>query len=366
MQITTNKEQLLKAVAQAGRFTSSRVGATAGLQGVLFANNKGKLHIYSTNLNTFFHTILESGEEGEVKFLLDPHKITEFISLLNDGEITLFPEKDKVIISQKKTKGAFPFLSHSDFPTPPVVEGEGQTINVKKFEKLISLVLFSASRDLSRPVLSGINFVEKDGDMDIVATDGFRLSLFHIKNELKMKSMLIPADFLLELTRNIKEKETIIINYLDGEKMVYFKTGDDEYYTRLIEGDFPPYERVIPIEKKTTVSVDRNDLIRNVKIISVFARDFSSIIICQFKKGELVLSPKTEGGGENTTTQEIEFEGEEMRVAFNFKFLLEFLNTMDEERVIIELLRPDAPVVLKTQKEKEYLHIIMPVRIQEQ
>ena len=365
MQITTNKEKLLKGIMQAGRFTSSRVGATAGLQGILFSNSKGKLHIYSTNLNTFFHTILDSSVEEEIKFLLDPHKITEFINLLNEGDVTLLLEKDKVVISQKKTKGTFSFLSHADFPTPPAVVGEGQVINVKKFEEILSLVLFSASRDLSRPVLSGINFVEKEGEMDIVATDGFRLSLFHMKNELNMKSMLIPADFLLELMRNIKDKKEIIMNYLDNEKMVYFKTENDEYYTRLIEGDFPPYERVIPIEKKTTVIVEKADLIRNVKLISVFARDFSSIIICQFKKGELILSPKIEGGAENTTTQETEFEGEEMKVAFNFKFLLEFLNTINEDKVTIELLRPDAPVVLKTAKEKEYLHIIMPVRIQE-
>ncbi len=365
MRITTNKEKLLKAITQASRFTSSRVGATAGLQGILFLNKKGKLGIYSTNLNTFFHTVLESGEEEEIRFLLDPHKITEFVSLLNDGEIVLFPEKDRILVSQKKTKGTFSLLPNSDFPTPPLVEGEGQVIEVRKFEELISLVLFSASRDLSRPVLSGINFVEKDGDMDVVTTDGFRLSLFHLKNELKMKSMLIPADFLLELIRNIKEKKTITMNYLDKEKMVYFKTEDDEYYTRLIEGDFPPYERVIPVEKKTTATIEKNELIRNVKLISVFARDFSSIIICQFKKGELVLSPKIEGGADNSTTQEIEFEGEEMKVAFNFKFLLEFLNTVNEDKVIIELLRPDAPVVLKTTKEKDYLHIIMPVRIQE-
>lgn len=365
MQIIIDCRKLLKALVQASRFTSSRVGVSAGLQGILFSNSKGKLHINSTNLNTFFHTVLKSGEEEELKLLLDPHKIIEFLSLLSEGEVTLFFEKNKVVVSQKKTKGSFPFLSPTDFPTLPSVKGEGQIVEVRKFEEIISLVLFSASRDLSRPVLSGINFVEKEGNIDVVATDGFRLSLFHMKNELNMKSMLIPADFLLEMTRNVKEEKTITINYLDEEKMVYFKTSNEEYYTRLIEGEFPPYEKVIPVEKKSTITIEKKDFIRNVKLISVFARDFSSIIICQFKKGELILSPKIEGGVENTTTQEIEFEGEEMKVAFNFKFLLEFLNTVNEDKVIIELLRPDAPVVLKTPKEKNYLHIIMPVRIQE-
>lgn len=365
MQLTINKEKMIKALNQSSRFTSSRIGVSAGLQGILFSNTKGKLHVYSTNLNTFFHTVLESSLQEDVKFLLDHHKIIEFVNLLNEGEITLLLEKDKVVVSQNKTKGSFSLLAHGDFPMPPTIEGEGQTIDVGKFEKIISLVLFSASRDVSRPVLSGINFVEKEGFMDIVATDGFRLSLFHMKNELEMKSMLIPADFLLELMRNVKGKKAIIMNFLNKEKMVYFRTDNDEYFTRLIEGDFPPYERVIPIEKKSVATIEKDDLIRNVKLISVFARDFSSIVVCHFKKGELILSPKIEGGVENTTTQEIEFEGEDIKVAFNFKFLLEFLNTVNEERVIIELLRSDAPVVLKTAKEKDYLHIIMPVRIQE-
>ncbi len=365
MQLTINKEKILRALVQSSRFTSSRIGATAGLQGILFINTKGALHIYSTNLNTFFHTMIESPLQEGARFLLDHHKVVEFITLLNDGDIVLLIEKDRIVVSQKKTKGIFPFLSNEDFPMPPLVEKEGQIIDGGKFERIISLILFSASRDISRPVLSGVNFVEKEGFMDIVATDGFRLSLFHMKNELEMKSMLIPADFLLELTRNIKGKKSIIMNYLDKEKMVYFKSENDEYYTRLIEGDFPPYERVVPIEKKSVAKIERSDLIRNVKLISVFARDFSSIVVCHFKKGELTLSPKIEGGGENTTTQEIEFEGEEMKVAFNFKFLLEFLNTVNDDSIVIELLRSDAPVVLRTPKEKDYLHIIMPVRIQE-
>lgn len=365
MQLTTDREKILKALAQSSRFTSSRIGTTSGLQGVLFVNSKKVLNVFSTNLNTFFHTSLDSSLQEDTQFLLDHHKIIEFITLLKNGDISLLLEKDRVVVSQGKTKGSFPFLSNADFPKPPVVEGEGQVIDVEKFEKMLSLVFFSASRDTSRPVLSGVNFVEKEGFMDVVATDGFRLSLFHMKNELKMKSMLVPADFLLELMKNIRGKKSIMMNYLDKEKMVYFRVDKDEYYTRLIEGDFPPYERVIPIEKKATAIIDKDDLIRNVKLISIFARDFSSIVVCHFKKGELVLSPKTEGGAENSTTQEIEFEGDELKVAFNFRFLLEFLNTVNDPKIVVELLRSDAPVVLKTQKEKDYLHIIMPVRIQE-
>lgn len=364
MELTINKDFLLNSINQASRFTSARVGSSAGLQGILFLNKEKRLHLYSTDLSTFFHTSLSSDVAEECRFLLDTRKVVEFLSYLSPGDAKLHVEKDKITILQKKSRGSFPFLSGADFPTPPKLEGESQKIDVKTFEKIISLVLFSASKDLSRPVLSGVNFVEKEGEMDVVSTDGFRLSLFHIKNDLKLRSSLVPAEFLLELSRNIKEKKEILMSYLDKEKMIFFKTDEDEYFTRLIEGDFPPYERVIPKEKKTTIQIDREDLIRNVKLISVFARDFSNIVVCKFDKSGLTLSPKTEGGGENSTTQDCEFEGEDMKVAFNFKFLLDFLNSTNDEKITLELLRSDAPVVLKT-REKEYTHIIMPVRIQE-
>ena len=177
--------------------------------------------------------------------------------------------------------------------------------------------------------------------------------------------MLVPAEFLLELARIAKDKKELRMSYLDKEKMVYFQAGDEGFYTRLIEGDFPPYERVIPTEKKTTIVVEREELIKKVKLISIFAREHSSIVICTFKKGEVVLAPKIESSTDNSSTQEIALEGDEMKVAFNFKFLLEFLNVMDKEEIIIELLRPDAPVVLKQKGDTHFLHIIMPIRIQE-
>ncbi len=365
MNITVQKQDLLRALSLASRFTSNKLGNASGLQGVLFLNKDLSLHLYATSLNSFFHTQIPSTGDKEEKFILDYHKVIEFITYLQEGDITLSVGGNKITFIQKKTKGTFSFIPQNDFPLPPVITNKGNRVEMKEFQKMVSLVLFSASRDLSRPVLSGVNFVEREGEVDMVATDGFRLSLFHMKNKLPMRSMLIPAEFLLELIRHTKEQKSIEMSFSEEEKMVFFKAGNDEYYSRLIEGEYPPYEKVIPTEKKTTATVDREELVRNIKLISIFAREFSSIVVCCFKKGELILSPKTEGGAENTTTQDIELEGEEMTVAFNFKFLLEFLLAIEDSQVTIELVRPDAPVVLKTKNEKDFLHIIMPVRIQE-
>jgi DNA polymerase-3 subunit beta len=365
MKITIERDLFQKHLSHAAKFTSSRIGSGGGLQGVFCLVKEGVLHMYATNLNTSYHAKIAVQGEGSEQFLIESGKLIEFLTYLDNGPIEISLEKERAVFIQGKTKGAFSFIKNEDFPLPPPVTESGTLVDIKIFEKIISHVLFAASRDLSRPVLSGVNFIDKDGEMDIVATDGFRLSLFHFKNEDKMRPMLIPAEFLLELSRIAKDKKELRMSYLDAEKMVYFQAGEEGFYTRLIEGDFPPYERVIPGEKKTTVVVERQELIKKVKLISIFAREHSSIVVCSFKKGELVLAPKVESTADNSAAQEIVLEGEEMRVAFNFKFLLEFLNVMDKDEIIIELLRPDAPVVLRQKGDESFLHIIMPIRIQE-
>jgi DNA polymerase-3 subunit beta len=225
--------------------------------------------------------------------------------------------------------------------------------------------LFTASSDETRPTLTGINFVNSEEELLMVATDGFRLSLIKEKTQGEIPSMIVPSDFLQEIMKNMKDIKKIGFAFSRNENIVKFTLGDDEYYTRLIEGDFPPFERVILTESKTKIKLDRAELIRNVKLISIFARDFSSVVICDFTKDGLTIQPKKEANDENKAFQEIDFEGDPQRVAFNFKFLLDLLNHIDEKTITIEILRPDAPVAFKLDKKPEFLHIIMPVRIQE-
>lgn len=165
--------------------------------------------------------------------------------------------------------------------------------------------------------------------------------------------------------RFVDDDEETEMSYLEKERIVYFKVGDKEFYTRMIEGDFPPYEKVIPEDRKTTVVVDREELLQNVKLASVFARDFSSIVIFDFKKGGLSIRPKTDQDGDNTTYQDVEMDGEDQKVAFNFKFLTDFLSNVSTKKVNVEILRSDAPVAFRLPDNKDFLHIIMPVRVQE-
>ena len=177
--------------------------------------------------------------------------------------------------------------------------------------------------------------------------------------------MLIPSGFLYEVIKHMKGENSFSLSFSPEERLVLFKIGGDLFYTRLVDGEFPPFEKVIPAEKKTTARVDRQEFITKLKLISVFARDASNIVVCCFSKQGLVIRPKTEGGGENLSQLETVHEGEDQEVAFNLRFILDFLNATQEKKIEIEILRPDAPVVFRIKGRKDFIHIIMPVRMQE-
>jgi DNA polymerase-3 subunit beta len=367
MKISIDKEIFLEKLSYAARFTSSRLSSLTALQGVLIEGKSDKISFYSTNLSSYYHTFVKNskGEKKEnFRILVEPKKIIEFLSFLSPGSLEIEVKEKQITLALGKTKGVFPLLPTEEFPPPPKIEGEEQKIRSEIFLKNLPLVVFAASNDETRPVLTGINFLTQDEEMVIVATDGFRLSMVKIKKEIDIPSMIVPSGFLDEAMRFIKGSE-VSFGYSKEEKAIMIKAGENELYSRLIEGEYPPFEKVVPSEKNTTVKIDREETLRNIKAISVFARDFSNIVILEVVKEGIQLKPKIEGVGEDIAYQEAEVKGDEQKIAFNYKFLLDLLNHLDTKEVVIEIVRPDAPVVFKLEDNPNFLHIIMPVRIQE-
>ncbi len=365
MKFTFERDSFLEKLALSSRFTSSRFSSISSLQGVLLSNKNGELEIRATNLISFFKTTEKTQEKSTGSFVIEPRRVVEFLSLLSPGKITMELNEKTVNIAQGRTKGAFPLMEAKDFPPTPNFEKEKEEkIKTEFFVKNLPLLLFTTSQDETRPVLTGVNFLAQDEELALVSTDGFRLSLLKTKKAEGVGSMLISGTFLEETLRFIKEEKEVGLSVSEKEAVVRLRVGKHEFYSRIIEGEFPPYEKVVPTEHKTRATLEREEFLKNVKISSVFARDFSNIILCEFKKSGVTLRPKIDGNNQNTTTQDAEVSGEEQIVAFNFKFLADFLNHANAKKITIEVLRPDAPVVFRMEGNKDFLHIIMPVRIQ--
>lgn len=365
MKILVNKEGFLEKINLAAKFVSSRLSSSTSLQGVFLKGDSNKIHFYSTNLNFYYHGTIKTEENHKFNIVIEPKKISEFISLLSSGKLELEIKEKSIVITQGKTKGEFSLFSPDEFPFPPATNSKKQAIKTDFLKKTLPLLLFSASTDETRPVLTGVNFVSREDTNQAVSTDGFRLSLLNFKKESPLPSAIVPSGFLIEAIRLLADEKELFFSYNENEKILAFFIRDDELYTRLIDGEYPPYERVIPAEKKTVINIEKGELLRNVKLISVFARDFSNIIILHVGKDGVSLSPKIQGNEENIAFQEAEVSGDDQKIAFNFKFLIDFLTNIPAEKIIIELLRSDAPAVFKGEKIDGFLHIIMPVRIQE-
>lgn len=365
MNIVLNKELFLEKLNLSSKFCSSKLSSSLSLQGVLLIGEENKINFYSTNLNYYYHGYMNADFDKGFKIVVEPKKIIEFISLLSTGKIEMEINDKSIIITQGKTKGEFSLFTSDDFPLPSEKSAKKQKIKASLLKNTLPMLFFSASTDEARPVLSGINFVSNGEGTQIVTTDGFRLSLLNLKEQLPFSSMIIPSGFLSEIYKFLEEEDEVSFSFQEDDKMLSFYLGQNIFYTRLIDGEYPPYEKVIPAEKKTTITLDREEFLRSVKLISVFARDFSNIIILEADKDGLILSPKTGQNDSNSTFQEAEVKGDGQKIAFNLRFLIDFLSNIPSKRVIIELLRSDSPAVFKTDKHDGFLHIIMPVRIQE-
>jgi len=365
MKININRKILIEKLEQCLKFTARRTVNNNLLRGILIKGEGGMLDIYATNLSYFIHTVIEIDTKIE-KFqaIVEPTDLIEYLSCTESEKVEIEVGNNTLKISQEKSQGTFPLISGEDFPLPPEVKDEGMAIDVKGLKNNIPLLLLSASKDDSRPVLTSINFIVEGDKLTMVSTDGFRLSVVQEKATMGIRSMLISADFLNSVLQMVKDKNPTVF-YLHEERVVAFQIDKTTLYARLIEGDFPPYEKAIPIDKKTTVSIDKESFLKSVKQMAVFVKKGGGIIIINIKKGTLEISPKNTGKDVNYTVMEGVVDGEDQRVAFNYRFLVDLLTHLEGGRICIEMLRSDTPVLFRDESRKNFFHIIMPVRISE-
>ncbi len=366
MKFLIQKDNFEEILSLSSRFTSSKISSIQSIQGAHIKTDKDSIYITTTNLNDFYFAKEQAKIEEEGEIVFDNKKAIEFISLLSPGEIEVVLQEGSLVISQGKNKGYFQTYGTADFPEKPKIEGKEYILDKELVEKL-SLIFFSASKDETRPVLTGVFFGSKGGEGEIVSTDGFRLSLLHPpKGGKDLPGFIIPAQVLQEVVRQVKKSDAIKLSFSETEKIVAFTVGEAIIYSRAIDGEFPPYEKVIPKTHTTSIVVNKDELLRNIKLISVFAREQGDIVLFDIQKEGLLLKPKATKGNETQAFMEVnKHEGSELKIAFNYRYVLDFLNTIPVEEIVVELTQSTAPAIFRDPKSTDFLHIIMPLRTEE-
>ncbi len=369
MKLQVLQENLAKALSITSRFTSTKAQLPV-LANILLSTKKNKLVVSATNLEISISLSIGAKVKKEGEITVPARIISDLVTNIASGTLSLSSEKEHLKISSPNFSSTVSGMNSSDFPSVPQEVGRGAISFTKdKFIDALSHVLFAASIDETRPVLTGVLLIFDKGKLTLVATDGFRLSRKRVsfkslKGSSKIQRIILPKNSLSELTRLSDDEEFVKLSVKEGESQVVFGANNAVLASRIIEGEFPDFEKIIPKETNFKVNLDREELLRTVKLASVFARDSANVVKLSVKKGQVEVSAENSQSGSQVAQVDAKVEGgkEGMEIAFNYRFLEEFLNSVKSEEIQIELSNASSPGVFTDPKDADFLHLVMPVR----
>lgn len=372
MKVSVLQEDLLFGVTAVSRFISSRVQLPV-LSNILLSSEKGKLQLSATNLEMGISITISAKTEKEGKTTVPAKIITDLIGNSSPGHISLEETNGQVVVNMPPLMSAtLTTIPPNDFPNIPTeIKQKDITISKEVVGSLVSQVSFAAAGDETRPVLTGILLLFSDG-IKAVATDGFRLSFKTISLEKQKQSevpekILIPARFISELGRiatTVGQDEGIGMSVLKKEGSVLFSARQAVLTGKIIEGDFPDFERVVPKKWTHRAVFEKDGFLRAVKAASVFARESASVVRIKLHDGKLSVLAESQQYGKEEAVIDAKTEGGEVEAAFNYRYILEFLGSVAGDEISFETEGPTSPGVFQDTKDSSYKHLIMPVRIQ--
>ena len=344
---------------------------------VLVATEQNRLKLVATNLEMAISCWIGAKVEEEGAIAVPARLITDFVNSL-PGEkidISLSPRTKTLELRCARFQARMSGVDAKDFPpVPQIEEGITTTVEVEALRQGISQVVFAAATEESRPVLTGVDAQFDDNLLTLAAADGFRLAVYKLPlaTPVSQKAeVIIPARTLAELSRLAAEQEEAVELTVNPDKsQALFKLHDIELVSQLVQGTFPQYSQLIPQSSSTKAVVDIAEFLRATKTATIFARDGSGIVRLMIAPGgdltpgKMTVSARSEEVGDDVGEIDAIVDGEEAKIAFNGKYLVEVLGVLRESKVALEMTTPSSPGVLRPEGADNYIHVVMPMFVQ--
>jgi len=366
MKFSCTQENLNKGLLIVSHIASKNITLPI-LNNVLIKAENGALKLSATNLEIGVYCTLRGKIEKEGNFTVQAKLLSDYISLLPNIRVDFELKDGNLYIESESGKTIIKGTPADEFPLIPQVEKkQGYSCNPKEFKKALSQVIFAAAFDESRPEISGVlmNFI--DNELILAATDSYRLAEKRIKLEKSAKaakSVIVPTKTLQELIRVLDESVENFEIYLN-ENQILFSFNEVGIISRLIEGQYPNYQQIIPKEHRTEIKLFNKDLIKAVKSASLFCKPGINDVGLEIKAEEkkIVISAFNTQVGENTSSLDGEVKGENNSIVFNYRYLLDGLQNIDTENLILEFTNNANPGVIKPENQNDYIYLIMPIK----
>lgn len=364
MKISVLAENLTRSVGVAVRSVSGKAQLPV-LSNILIKANKSGLEIVGTDLELSMITKVGARVEEEGEILVPARLFSELVTTLPVGAVDLSLNKQVLMVNTGKMKAEIVGISADEYPVVPRYEGKGIKIKSEVLRTSIGRVAIAAAKENTRPVLEGVWWLLGNEGIELAATDGYRLGTDRLKIagvEQKNQEFVVPVRAVLELLRLLADNQGEVKVEFDKDKQqVVFSVGETELVSRLIGGEFPPFKQIIPQEYKTRVKVKKDDLLSSVKRASIFARGNANIVLWEIDQEVLVVSAASAEVGKNESEIEVSGEVEKMKIAFNGKYLVDYLSNIDVEEIVFESEGELRPGVFRVEGS-EFVHIVMPIR----
>lgn len=372
MKFTCEKVLLESALSPLSRVVSTK-STLPILENILFDVSADGVRLAATDLEIGMKTLVPAKVEESGTTTIPARIFYDVVTRLEEGtiEIALDPEQSIVLMNGEGFKYKFNVIPSDGYPVLPETPKDFSfSISQEELKKILRDTMFAASSPREdNPVLSGLLMkVEKDF-LTVVGLDGYRLSRrsAKISKNPMVRSVIVPARAFMELGKILKDSEDPVEIYL-GEHQVVFKVADVIFFSRLLEGQFPQYEQIIPKQSDSTVKVKKEVLLQALRRASILAQDRESprLIKMHLLGNALTITANTQDLGqayeEINVTPAKGSEKADVTVAFNARYLIDALTVIDDENVKLEMGQSTSPGVIRPESGDQFIYVVMPVR----
>lgn len=366
MDVKLSKDILLKGIQTVQNAVSQKSGLQV-LANILFEASKDIIKLAATDLEIGIISKLNNTEileEGAIS--IPAKKINDIVKELPNKEIHVSAKKNnQIVIKCDKSTFKIMGLPKDEFPKVPEISNKNVlTIPQKLLKSMLNLTSFAVSKDESRYILTGILFIVTEKKLSLVATDGRRLAI--VTKDIPKpcgftKKVIVPVKAVSELLRILKDEGDIDV--LFGENQMAFEIDDTILITRLIEGDYPNYEQVIPKSTQEKLKIGKENFYAAIKRASLFTTPDSQSIKLDILKNKIVVSKVSNDGGESREEMDCGYAGEDLTIGFNPGYLMDALKNISEEEIIFEFAGADKRGVIRAEGS-DYIYIVLPVRVE--
>ncbi len=372
MEFICSKSEIQKSLSHAEGVVSTKTTLSI-LSNVLLETKENGLELSATDLEVGFRTFIPAEISTSGSITIQAKKLSDIIKSFTSGNLTFALDgQNRMAISAEDpaVKANFKIMGipKDDYPSiPAFTEQNTFTLSQGLLKVMIRKTIFSASTDEARYFLNGIYFEKKDGHLNLVATDGKRLSFISATlegSEIEDFDVIIPSKVLHELVKILKEEGTCRISLTDSK--VFFQIDESELVSNLLEGQFPNYHQVIPSETTNTISLDNTGFSEAIKRVSHMVDPKIAQIRMDMTENKITLYGYHPDFGEAKDEIEVDYKGDELQIAFNYNYLLAALKEIDRKDVLFKMTTNKSPVILKGVDEEDYLSVVMPMKLTEE